>query len=132
MPCGYHLDLENGLVTVGGTGAWACKELLSVGRALVADPRFNPELPHLVDLRGMVIDPTSQSSAALRVFTVKTYRPGVRSSVAIVAGDGFDGELMANLYHLVYSLHDIELFDRYENALKWLMRREFSSTAVSR
>ena len=127
MPCGYHMNPEDGLVTVSGTDARTFKELLTVGKKLLADPHFDPRLPHLIDLRGMQVQRQDQSSASLRHFAVKFYRPRVRSSVAVVVDDSLTNELIAAIYHLVCTLEKTELFDRYDHAIKWLMRREFAA-----
>lgn len=130
MPCGYHLNLDDGLITVSGTEARNFNELLSVAQDLLADPQFDPNLPQLVDLRGMHVRQDEQSSASLRHFTVKSYRPQVHSSVAIVVDDSITGELLASIYHLICTLEQTELFDHYDQALKWLMRREFVAKAL--
>jgi hypothetical protein len=131
MPCGYHMNLEDGLITVDGTDASTFSDLLSVGRELLADPQFDPNLPQLVDLRGMRIHRDVQSSASLRQFTIKAYRPQVLSSVAVVVDDHLTNDLLAAIYHLVCALEQTELFDHYDQAIKWLMRREFAAKALS-
>ena len=127
MPCGYHMNPDDGLITVSGNDARTFKELLAVGEALLADPNFDPRLPHLVDLRGMQVKRHHQSSASLRHFAVTSYRPQVRSSVAVVVDDSLASDLIAAIYHLVCTLEQTELFDRYDHAIKWLMRREFAA-----
>jgi len=129
MPCGYHLNLDDGLITVSGAEATNFNELLSVAEDLLADPEFDPSLPHLVDLRGMQVRQDEQSSASLRLFAVKFYRPQVHSSVAVVVDDSITAGLLASIYHLVCTLDQTELFDHYDQALKWLMRREFVAKA---
>ena len=127
MPCGYHMNLDDGLITVDGSDATNFNDLLSVGQDLLADPQFDPNLPQLVDLRGMQVARDSQSSASLRHFAVKAYRPRIHSSVAVVVDDSIASEMLASIYHLICTLEQTELFDHYEQALKWLMWREFAS-----
>lgn len=130
MPCGYHMNLDDGLITVNGADARTFTDLLSVGQDLLADPRFDPELPQLVDLRGMQVQRDVQSSASLRQFALKAYRPQVHSSVAVVVDDHLTNDLLAAIYHLVCALEQTELFDHYDHAIKWLMRREFAAKAL--
>ena len=107
MPCGYHMNLDDGLITVSGTDASTFNELLCVGQDLLADPQFDPNLPHLVDLRGMQVQRDVQSSAALRHFTVKSYRPQVQSSVAVVVDDHLTNDLLAAMLKKICQTVDI-------------------------
>ena len=100
MPCGYHMNLDDGLITVNGTDARTFTDLLSVGQDLLADPQFDPNLPQLVDLRGMQVHRDQHSSASLRHFAIKAYRPQVQSSVAVVVDDDLTSDLLAAIYHL--------------------------------
>ena len=130
MPCGYHMNPEDGLITINGRDARNFSDLLCVGKALLADPEFDPNLPHLLDLRGMQVKRDTQSSASLRHFAIKSYRPQVYSSVAVVVDDFLANDLLAAVYHLVCALDQTELFDQYDQAMKWLMRQEFAARVV--
>ena len=51
MPCGYHMNLEDGLVTITSAQAVEASQLHALGEQILADPGFDPYLPQLVDLR---------------------------------------------------------------------------------
>ena len=126
MPCGYHMNLEDGLVTIRGEAEINLPSLVNLGEEVLADPGFDPYLPQLVDLRGMQVARDRAAEQALRHFTLSTYRPRVHSSIAIVVDDSLSEPELAGLYHLSCAMDKTELFDQYDQALKWLMRREFA------
>ena len=125
MPSNYFINHEEGLVTITGTSAMKLFEAEEVGRALLGDPSFDPYLPHLVDLRGLTLNRSKEESESFRDFMLHAYRPRVASSIAIVVDDSLDQHSLAGLYHVSCSMDQTEVFDDYEHALKWLMRREF-------
>ena len=126
MSCGYHINLEDGLTTISANAADAEDKLLALGQQIIADPEFDPKLPQLVDLRGLQMSAERTSTNALRDFTLTTYRPSVQASIAIVVNESLDEKSLAGLYHLSCAMDKTELFDHYDQALKWLMRREFA------
>ena len=132
MPCGYHLNQDDGLVTITGSGEVSLSEAIGVGRELLADPVFDPDLPHLIDLRGMEVEQTRDDPNDFREFVLQSYRPMVDASIAIVIDHSLDQASVASLFHLSCAMEQTELFDHYDQALKWLMRREFVQTAVPR
>ncbi len=126
MPCGYHINHEEGLVTITGSTDVEISEACKLGSQLLDDPSFDADLPQLVDLRGLTLSRNQQTSARFRKFVLETYRPRVSSSIAIVIDDSLDQLSLAGLYHMSCSMDKTELFDQYDQALKWLMRREFA------
>ena len=126
MPCGYHLNLDEGIVTITASEDVPLADVKCVGRQMLADPQFDADLPHLVDLRGLQIAPSAKDSACFRNFILKEYRPNFSSSVAVVIDHTLDQQSLAGLYHLTCAMAKTELFDQYTQALKWLMRREFA------
>ena len=130
MPCGYHLNQEEGLVTITGTDKVSISEAIALGRKLLADPVFDSRLPHLIDLRGMEIDRSKEDSSEFRDFVLMSYRPMVAASIAVVIDHSLDQGSVASLYHLSCAMEQTEMFDRYDQALKWLMRREFVQSAA--
>ena len=125
MPCGYHLNLAEGLITVSVTEEVPLEEAAAFARQMLADARYDPSLPQLIDLRGLTVTRTPPDSAAIRDFVLLEYRPRVNASIAIVVDGSLDHRSLASLYHLSCSRNKTELFDHYERALKWLMRTEF-------
>ncbi len=132
MPCGYHLNEEDGLVTITGSGEVSLKEAISVGHELLADPLFDPGLPQLIDLRGLEVEQSRNDSMELREFVLQSYRPRVDASIAVVIDHSLEQAAVASLFHLSCAMEQTELFDRYDQALKWLMRREFVQSALPR
>ena len=130
MPCGYHLNREDGLVTITGSDTISLDEAISLGRELLRDPVFDPELPHLVDLRGLVVERDPKATNDFRDFVLHDYRPNVQASIAVVIDHTLDQTAVAGLYHLSCAMDQTEMFDHYDHALRWLMRREFVSGAA--
>jgi hypothetical protein len=132
MPCGYHINLEDGLVTISAEAELDLAQLHTLGQQVLADPAFDPYLPQLVDLRGLNIlhEQDSlhgqQTAEASRNFALSSYRPRVQSSVAVIIDESLDADSIASLFHLSCSMDKTELFDHYDQAIKWLMRREFA------
>ena len=52
-------------------------------------------------------------------------RPG---SMAVVIDGDMERELVAGIYWLACAVGGTEVFDDYDHALKWLIRREFANT----
>ncbi|NOX50301.1 MAG: hypothetical protein GXP16_07160 [Gammaproteobacteria bacterium] len=127
MPCGFHINKEEGLVTITGNQLVPLYEAVSMGKALMADQNFEPTLPNLVDLRGLEISRSRDETLAFRRFILESYMPLINTSIAIVIDDSLDKSSLAGLYHLSCRMERTELFDHYEQALKWLMRREFQT-----
>ena len=131
MPCAYHINLDEGLVTISGSEDLPLAETIALGREMLADADYDPALPHLIDLRGLNISRSSEDSVAFRDFVLQEYAVSVTGAVAVLVNDSLDDKSIADLFHLSTQLHHIEMFDTYELALKWLMRKEFDATASS-
>ena len=126
MPCGYHINLEDSLVTITADAELDVAHLQTLGEQVLADPVFDPYLPQLVDLRGLSVQGERSASEALRNFILAKYCPRVQASIAVIIDDSLDADTLAGLYHLSCATSITELFDHYDQALKWLMRREFA------
>ncbi|MEM6999864.1 MAG: hypothetical protein AAF529_03695 [Pseudomonadota bacterium] len=132
MACGYHINQEDGLITVTGNAELELSELATLGRDLLTDQEFCPEYAQLIDLRGIFPkQPDIAHRDTLRNFVVQEFRPSVKASIAVVIDDSLERLELADLYHLIVNLNDTELFDSYEQALKWLVRREFATPAAA-
>jgi hypothetical protein len=125
MTVAYDINREDGLVTITGTEAVEIEQACELGRRMLRDAHFDPKLPHLVDLRGLVVDRDASQSRAFKAFVLDEYAPKINASVAVVISETLDDQSCAALYHLTCSMDRTELFDHYDQALKWLMRREF-------
>jgi hypothetical protein len=129
MPCAYHINLEEELVTVTGSLQVTLPDAVELGTRLLNDPEFSSALPHLVDLRGLEMRRSTEESAQFKAFVLNQYRKSVKGLVAVVVDESLDGKALAALYHLMSRVRGGELFDNYEHALRWLMRNEFAATA---
>ena len=129
MPCTYHLNLEDSLITLTCGADATAADLIAVGEQMLADPEFDPYLPQLVDFRGLNVDPDKSTSEAIRDFCLRVYRPRVFSSIAVVIDDSLSARSLSDIYHLSCAMDKTELFDQYDQALKWLIRQEFVAAA---
>ena len=132
MPCAYHLNLEEGLVTITGSEQVALSDAISLGRRLLADPEFDPCLPHLIDLRGLQVEHAAGEGRAFREFVLEDYRPRIEASIAVVIDHTLEQAAVAGLYHISCAMERTEMFDQYDHALRWLMRREFVASGAAR
>ena len=128
MASGYHIDEHAGLVILSGTDRIDISEAIAVGRALLKDPEFNPTIPQLCDLRGLNLSRNRITSGQFRDFVLIEYLPNLKSSMAVLVDDSLDRKSLASLYHLTSRMPMTELFDDYNTAMRWLMRREFAIT----
>ena len=131
MPCAYHINLDDGLVTISGADHVPIEESIALGRKMLADQDYDADLPHLIDLRGLVIERTKDQSIAFHDFVKGEYAINARGSVAVLVNDSLDNKSTAALYHLCSQFRHVEMFDNYELALRWLMRTEFATTAAT-
>lgn len=126
MSCAYHINNNEGLVTIYGNDRVAAAEIVNTLKALFGDPNFDPNLPQLVDLRGLNHFETELDQHQTQNFLHDHYRARISSSVAVVVDDQLEPDLISALYLWSCNLEKTEIFDQYNQALKWLMRREFA------
>lgn len=128
MPLGYHISADEGLITVHGQGELPLSELVRLGQSLLADTAFDPELPQLLDFRGLRPDPDAGDS--LWRFVLGPYREHVAGNVAVVIDDHLESLHCADIYLLTCAIETAELFADYDHAVKWLMRQAFAVRPV--
>ena len=126
MSVGYHINREDGLVTVTGKDSVCLAQAAELGQELLEDPDFDSALPHLVDVRGAQLDPSEADEKSFTAFALEVFSPRVTGSVAVLVDDDLSGRACADIYHLTCRMNNTELFDHYDHALRWLMRREFA------
>jgi hypothetical protein len=133
MPLGYHINPDEGLITVQGAGDVSVPEITRLGESLLSDDGFDPELPQLLDFRGLrpVEDADGAAVTYLQTFIQERYRGQVRADVAVVIDDHLESRHCADIYLLTCAIHDAELFADYDQALRWLMRRAFAGATLS-
>ncbi|MAT83936.1 MAG: hypothetical protein CMD39_06570 [Gammaproteobacteria bacterium] len=132
MPLGYHINPDDGLITVQGDGSVAVGEITQLVQSLLADGRFDPTLPQIMDFRGLrpvqaQPDQPGAAIAALREFLQQEYRRRVRADIAVVIDEHLERRHCADIYLLTCTMEAAELFADYDQALRWLMRRAFAS-----
>ena len=127
----FHIDPDAGLVTVKLSGDLGLPDLRQLGSDLAGAPDYREDLPQLIDCRGVALDRSRFNPRAFLQFALRFYRARAQSSIAIVVDPTLDRTDMAGLYRLTCALDGArcaaELFDDYQTALKWLMRRGLAS-----
>lgn len=127
VPAAYFIEPDEGLITVRVEGDVDIEEVFAAARGLHEDPAYDPSLPLLADLRGMrmALDPVAVEP--LNEFIITRFgAPPRNASMAIVVDGDMGGKLCAAIYWLSCAIGGNEMFEDYELALKWLMRREFA------
>jgi hypothetical protein len=126
MPAAFHISEDEGLITVQVDDSIELAEFFQTAQALASDPSYDPALPLLADLRGMRIDLDGEALEPFNRFMVSTYGRDRLASTAVVVDHEMDRKLCAAIYWLSCALGRCEMFDDYDHALKWLIRREFA------
>ena len=121
----YHIATDDGLITFQVRSDITVADLFDLFRDLLAEPDYDPALPLLVDLRDMRLDLQSEATEPFTRFVIARYkdRPG---TMAVVIDGDMSRELSAAIYWLACAVGGTEVFDDYEHALRWLIRKEFA------
>ena len=127
MPLKFHSNHEQGLTTVNGDGrvTWDC--LLQVLQDLLDSEEAADTLPHIIDLRAADIDLSDTTMDPFGEFFAVRFGAEVSGSIAIVIKDDLQPDDCAKFYKVASSVDHTELFDDYNHAMRWLMRREFAN-----
>ncbi|MFK7914506.1 MAG: hypothetical protein AB8B93_11380 [Pseudomonadales bacterium] len=129
MAIDYHINSEDGLISMRADAGLTLAELHCCGERMMADRAFEPSLPHLIDLREADLPALCANEQALARTFVQRYNNSVRGSVAVLIDGISTGETLADVYRLTCSLEQAELFDSYEHALRWLVHKAFAPQA---
>lgn len=154
MALDYQINSDEGLINLRGQQHVSLEELFSCAHQMLDDARFEAHLPQLIDLReaniksncealpkaltakepidpsGTIDRASSAESAAMadaRSF-LRRFNETVASSVAIVINSELPQPDVAALYRMSCLIERAELFDDYDQALRWLIRRAFAGT----
>lgn len=131
MPAGYHIGTDEGLITVRVDSHVDLVDLYEMAKQLLQEQSYASDLPLLVDLRGMQLELEKTALKPFNDFIISNARDR-SASCAMVIDAEMEEKLCAAIYWLACALEATELFDDYDHALKWLIRREFASgTAAS-
>ena len=127
MSADYHINADEGLIAVRIEGQVDLVEILEFCKRLLADTQFSSGLAQLIDLRGMQLEIADSALRPFSDFVTHRYGPSTNASVAVVVDPDLNAELCAGIYRLSCTLNHSELFEDYDQALKWLMKREFAN-----
>lgn len=133
MALDYQINSDEGLINLRGQHHITLEELFSCAHEMLDDARFEAHLPQLIDLREADFPATSKrpshgecdNTAITRSF-VRRFNESVNSSVAIVINSGLPQLDVAALYRVSCMIDRAEMFDDYDQALRWLIRRAFA------
>ncbi|HEY5644891.1 MAG TPA: hypothetical protein VIS76_03020 [Pseudomonadales bacterium] len=129
MSPGYHIATDDGLITVQVRCTVALADLQKLAETILADEKYDPVLPLLFDLRDMRLDLNSAATDSFSRFVVANFRGRAGSMAVIIDGD-MNRALSAGIFWLSCALGGTEVFEDYDHALKWLIRREFAPSLV--
>jgi hypothetical protein len=124
MAPAYHIGTDDGLISIQVASETDLVDLYELGKSVLASEEYDPELPLLIDLRGMRLDWREAATEPLLRFALDNFR-GRAGSMAAVIDSEMSRELVAGIYWLACAVGGTEVFDDYDHALKWLIRREF-------
>lgn len=127
MPAAYHISEDEALITVKVDGDVDLVELFEVAKSLEADPAYSPSIPLLVDLREMRVALQAAAVKPFNRFILAHFGPSREASIAVVVDSEMNRELCAAIYWLNCAIGSSEMFEDYDHALKWLIKREFAN-----
>lgn len=135
MTLTYHINTSDELTTVEATGDICSQELVQLALNLTMDVDYDPALPTLIDLRGMVVDRDNVANdpdarGRLEALSRTRHAHDQCGSMAVVVDSDLDSTLCADVHWLCCVASKAEMFDSYDMAIKWLYRREFQTTAA--
>ena len=130
MSPAYHIATDEGLITLQAGGAQNLADIRRLVADVLAAEDYDAELPLLIDLRSLRVTLEPTATAEVADYIIEHFR-GRRGSVAVVVDGDMSRKLTAAIYWLACALGCAEVFDDYDLALKWLIRREFAGTAAA-
>jgi hypothetical protein len=131
MPPGFHIAEEEGLISIQVSHAVDVPALHNLVSGLLESDGYDPALPLLVDLRGMRLELAKDAMGPFNQFIVSRFK-GREGSIAVIIDGDMSQKLAAAIFWLACAVGHTEVFDDYEHALKWLIRREFADADTTR
>lgn len=125
MAPAYHIASDDGLISIRIGNEIDLVDLYELAKALLGSDDYDPELPLVMDLRGMRLDLVREAIEPFSRFAIEHFR-NRPASIAVVIDHEMNRELVAGIYWLACAVGGTEVFDDYDQALKWLIRREFA------
>ncbi len=126
----FHISKDEGLISVRVEADIDLVGLYELAKSLYSDPAYEIDLPLLVDLRGMHFDLKQSATEPFSQYIINHYS-GREASIAVVIDPDMENKLCAAIYWLSCAVTGTELFDDYDHALKWLIRREFANETAA-
>ena len=130
MSPAYHIATDDGLITLQAGGELDLIEIRRLVESVLAAEDYDPELPLLIDLRDLRVSLEPEPTGEVSAYIIEHFR-GRRGSMAVVVDGEMNRKLTAAIYWLACAVGNAEVFDDYDQALKWLIRREFAGTAAT-
>jgi hypothetical protein len=127
MPAAYHISEDEELITVRAEGEVDLIDLFETAKNLYADPAYCASTPLLVDLRNMRVKLEAAAVKPFNRFILAQFGRNRDASTAVVVDSEMSRELCAAIYWLNCAIGGSEMFEDYELALKWLIKREFAN-----
>ena len=128
MSVEYHINLRDELITLTASGDVSSSEACVCIDEMLNDAEFDPTLPQLVDLRTALPVGSDADLGNFERVLLGDYGPRLNASVAIVVNAEWTEDQCAKAFWLSCALHRAELFDDWNQACKWLIKREFTQT----
>ena len=127
VPAQYHINHEDEFVAIQFTGEIDLVDAYELCQALLADPKFDPNLPQLADVREVHLKLTAGAIKPFLRYVTTRYRPRVHGPIAIVLDGTMDDAFCAGVFRFACNMHDTEVFDDYGLAIKWLLGNGWAS-----
>lgn len=132
MPAQYHINHEDEFVAIQLEGDVDLVDVYELCQSLLSDPKFNPQLPQLADVRNVNLKMTPGAIRPFLNYVTAKYRPRVAGRIAVVLDGSMDDDFCAGVFRFVCNLQETEVFDDYALAIKWLLREGWIQPASSK
>ncbi len=127
MAAQYHINHDDEFVALRLDGEVDLVDVYELCQSLLADPRFDPKLPQLADLRSVQLNLKRGAMRPFLRYVTAKYRPLVGAPIAVVFDGSKDDEFCAGVYQFACKLSNTEVFDDYALAIKWLLRTSWAT-----
>lgn len=128
MPPAYHIANDDGLISIQVSDEIDLVALYELAKDILGSDDYATDLPFLIDLRGMRLEIRPEAAEPFSAFIIDRFRNRSGSMAVVIDGE-MSGTLSAAVYWLACAVGGTEVFDDYDHAIKWLIRREFAHVA---
>ena len=118
----YVIDTSKNLISTTGTGVLTDDDVMLHRKSLTADPKFNPKMRELSDIRGVSEFKVTSAGVRLMVASdVKMVPEGGMHQLAVVASENV-AYGMSRMYQTLDepNIRTVGVFRNYEDAVEWL------------